>query len=155
MMKKWTALIMAASLTAAMASGCTNSENSAASSGSDQSTAAQTQTGAQDSSESASPETDAQAEGELEDTANIVMAFYSPRTISSDELDRVEEAINAITVPEINTSVTLLSLEQGNWDQQINLMFSSNEQLDLLPTFFYGSTSITTLKISESAKYAG
>ena len=79
------------------------------------------------------------------DEATIVVAFYAPRAISSEDVGRVANEINKTTVPAIQTSVKLIPLEQGNWDQQINLMITGNEQLDLLPTFFYGSTALTAL----------
>ena len=153
-MKRTVALALAGTMAISLfAGGCGNSEGQSGANG-----AQDTQSNAQASSEDAQTDADAgtgntdagdasQDGAEvLEDEANIVMAYYSPRAISTDDLARVEEAINAITLPAINTTVTLLSLEQGNWDQQINLMISGNEQLDLLPTFFYGSTALASLK---------
>ncbi len=148
MTKKMTALIMAMSLAAAAAAGCKSSENGTASTAADSGSSAadESATGGSLSAEGDTQGTDSTQGENLEDVAEIVMAFYSPRAISTDDVQRVTDAINAITVPEISTSVTLLSLEQGNWDQQINLMISGGEQLDLLPTFFYGSTAISALK---------
>lgn len=76
-----------------------------------------------------------------EDLASIVVAFYC--NVAPSETDRIADAINEITVPLINTEVTLLPISMGSWSEQINLMISSNEQLDLMPTFFYGPTTFT------------
>lgn len=122
----------------ALAGGCGNSESSPK---------GNTDSKNQENTEAAAVMDTENSGGEaLGDEANIVLACYAPRAMSTDDIDRVEAAINAITLPEINTSVTIISLEQGNWDQQINLMISGGEQLDLLPTFFYGSTAISSLK---------
>lgn len=80
-----------------------------------------------------------------EDVSDITVAFYN--TVVPNEINkkRVEDAINAITIPEINTKVTLNIISMGQWDQQVNLMLSSGEKLDLMPTFFAGATSFNTM----------
>ena len=81
---------------------------------------------------------EAGSEAEPQDIDEIVMAYYCNADPNQDELQKVEDAINEISEEQINVHVSLLPLSLGQWDQQINLMVSGNEQLDLMPTFFGG-----------------
>jgi len=53
--------------------------------------------------------------------------------VSADQqgLKQVEEAINKITEAKIQAHVTFVPVNAGEWLQRTNLMFSSNEKLDL------------------------
>lgn len=55
----------------------------------------------------------------------------------------VEEAINKLTVEKINVEVELLPISLGTYEQQINLMISGNEKLDLFTLL--GSSFASTL----------
>ena len=79
-----------------------------------------------------------------EDTAEITILYPSMGPIPSG-LPAVEDAINAITEDEINTHVTVKIIEVGNYDQQVNLMMSSNEPLDLMITMPGGPASLSTM----------
>ena len=79
-----------------------------------------------------------------EDTADIVVLYPSMGPIPNG-LQAVEDAMNEITEEEINTHVTLKMIEVGNYDQQTNLMMSSNEQLDLMITMPGGPASLSTM----------
>lgn len=48
------------------------------------------------------------------------------------ELNEVQDAINKISQQKINATVKLTPISFGNWEQQVNLMLSSNEKLDLM-----------------------
>jgi putative aldouronate transport system substrate-binding protein len=48
------------------------------------------------------------------------------------ELNVVQDAINKISLQKINATVKLTPISFGNWEQQVNLMLSSNEKLDLM-----------------------
>ena len=74
------------------------------------------------------------------------MAFFTAVEPSQDELQVVEDAINKISESEINVHVDLLPVSIGNYDQQINLMIAGNEKLDLIATFFAGSSSFTSMQ---------
>lgn len=50
-----------------------------------------------------------------------------------------------ITEAEINTHVTLEMLEMGSYEQQVNLMISSCETIDLMITMPTGAASFTTM----------
>ena len=45
--------------------------------------------------------------------------------------------------------VTLLPISIGSWSQQINLMISGGDQLDLVPTFFFGSGTFDSMRSSK------
>ena len=141
---RWAALLMAA-MVSATAFGCGNSESAggttkqSSGTGGDTGTQASADAGGDGSSEAAA------ADGEQEDIATIEMAFYYTKVPNDTNLSRIEDAINAITVPEINTEVNITVLNTGQWDQQINLMMSSGESIDLIPTFFAGSTAFSTM----------
>ncbi|MFR8318645.1 MAG: hypothetical protein ACLU94_10940 [Catenibacillus sp.] len=53
--------------------------------------------------------------------------------------------MNEITESEINTHVSLRMIEVGNYDQQMNLMMSSGEQVDLAITMPAGPSSFATM----------
>ncbi|MFD0698462.1 ABC transporter substrate-binding protein [Paenibacillus sp. GCM10027628] len=48
------------------------------------------------------------------------------------DMSLVQDAINKIAQQKINATVKLTPISFGNWDQQVNLMLSSNEKLDLM-----------------------
>lgn len=48
------------------------------------------------------------------------------------QMPAIEEAINKITTAKINTKVKLKAISSGEWVQQTNLMFTSNEPMDLM-----------------------
>jgi putative aldouronate transport system substrate-binding protein len=52
------------------------------------------------------------------------------------DMSLVQDEINKITQKKINATVKLLPIGFGDWQQQTNLMFSSGESLDLLPTIW-------------------
>lgn len=81
---------------------------------------------------------------DIQDTAEIIVMYPSMGPIPNG-LQAVEDAMNEITEEEINTHVTLKMVEVGNYDQQVSLMLSSNEQLDLMITMPGGSSSMETM----------
>lgn len=54
------------------------------------------------------------------------------------DMKKVEDEINKITKAEINTTVKILPISIGAWGQQINLMTTSGEKLDLYFVFGQG-----------------
>ncbi len=143
-MKKFISFLLLGSLMAALTAGCGNSESGTVESTS--SGTENTSSAAADASEAGALE--AGSEAEPQDIDEIVMAYYCNADPNQDELQKVEDAINEISEEQINVHVSLLPLSLGQWDQQINLMVSGNEQLDLMPTFFGGSTTLLSMKNS-------
>ncbi|WP_144552539.1 ABC transporter substrate-binding protein [Bacillus sp. X1(2014)] len=68
----------------------------------------------------------------------ITMAYLTLNT-KIDELPLVQEEINKITKKKINAKVKLVPISGAAWQQQQNLMLTSNEKLDLImSSSFYG-----------------
>ena len=64
----------------------------------------------------------------------ITFAFFCNLFIPED-MDMIEEALNEQTRKKINVEVELVPLSLGTYNQQINLMVSGNEKLDLYIMF--------------------
>ena len=132
MKQKVMAGILSVCMISGLAAGCGNSEPA-------QSTAGETSA----ASEVAGTEA-AQNQSEFaDDPAEIVVVY--PTTYATPDLQMVEDAVNEITLDKINVMVDLQTFELGNYNDQINLMISSGEKLDAMPTFFFGSTEFTSM----------
>ena len=129
-LKRTFAMLLALTMVAG-AAACGNSEGS----GSADTQAAGSADSAAAGDESAAGEdaADAGEDAAPEDIAEIEVLFWTLNTIPQD-VDLVEEAINEITREKIATEVNLNILEMGNYTQQLNLMISGNEKLDLMVT---------------------
>ena len=73
----------------------------------------------------------------------LTMAFFTFGSTPAD-LPAVQDAINKIASEKINAKVKLLPISFGAWNQQMNLMLTAGERLDLLvtgssPTLGYSS----------------
>lgn len=157
--KKIMALLMALALTLT-AAACGNSEGGSKDTKAPETTPKATEAKETPAADETQAPTETQADDETtqsdasgsgvtynvtwEDTADIVVLYPSMGPIPSG-LQAVEDAMNEITEEEINTHVTLLMIEVGNYDQQVNLMTSSNEQLDLMITMPGGPASLSTM----------
>lgn len=91
-------------------------------------------------------EKDSEALEDTEDSTEITMAFFTGVEPNSESVKAVEDAINKISENKINVHVNLLPLGMGSYDQQVNLMIAGNEDLDLMATFFVGSTSFSSMQ---------
>ncbi|KQY94391.1 ABC transporter substrate-binding protein [Paenibacillus sp. Root52] len=77
--------------------------------------------------------------GEL---TELTVAFPIFAALPKD-MSLIEEEVNKIAEEKINVRVKLLPISFSNWTQQVNLMFSSGEKLDLMPTIYAYNTAIT------------
>ncbi|MDR6881693.1 ABC transporter substrate-binding protein [Bacillus sp. 3255] len=66
-----------------------------------------------------------------EKTVELNVAYPIFGSVPKD-LPVVQVAINKIAQQKINATVKLTPISFGNWEQQVNLMLSSNEKLDLM-----------------------
>ncbi|MDQ0873870.1 putative aldouronate transport system substrate-binding protein [Paenibacillus sp. V4I3] len=66
-----------------------------------------------------------------EKPTELTVAFPIFGAVPKD-LSLVQDSINQIAQKKINATVKLTPISFGNWDQQINLMLSSSEKLDLM-----------------------
>ncbi len=99
---------------------------------------------AEQPSEAENAASDSSAGVSWEDMADIQVVCIVNGTIPSG-LSAVEAEINKITENEINTHVNLNLFETGAYAQQMNLMMSSNEAVDLMVTLPGGPCSFTTM----------
>lgn len=134
-MKKLLAMLLALCLVLG-AAACGNKETPAETKGS----ATTEGTDAQDDDETESVD-DEEDDGEI---AEINVVFWSLSNVPTD-MDKVSAAISAITEEKINTKVNLNILEMGNYIQQVNLMMSSNEKVDLMVTLPGGPPSFNAM----------
>ncbi|MGO4546246.1 extracellular solute-binding protein [Paenibacillus sp. 2TAB23] len=74
------------------------------------------------------------ASEEAEDPYEMTVAYFEFGSVPKDQL-LVEEEINKITKAKMNTTVKLLPISISTWQNQVNLMLTSNEKLDLMPLF--------------------
>lgn len=72
--------------------------------------------------------------GKQEPTYELTMAYFSFGSVPKDLL-LVQDEINKITEAKINVKVKMLPISFSAWTNQINLMLTSNEKLDLFPLF--------------------
>lgn len=145
-MKKLLALVLTFVMVLSMAA-CGNSEGTPKTTEAKKDTAAADNSGETKAADAAATDAGTEAddadEAEDEDEAEIVMAFYC--NLAPSDTERIQEAINEITLPAINTTVKLNPINIGSYNEQINLMISSNEQLDLMCTFFAGPTAFASM----------
>lgn len=144
--RRMLSMAMAGIMGLSLLAGCGNSSGTGSGSQDTQSSA-ETEAAAADTSSAASDTGTSQAEGDsevLEDIAEITMVYMPLGSIPSG-LQEVEDAINEITENEINVHVDIQMIESGNYDQQISLMMSSSEKVDLMLTLPIGSSSYNNM----------
>ncbi len=111
-------------------------------------TEAKTETSAPVAAETKAPETEAVAEGPLfEETAEVEYYYFC--FMPPGDVQHIQDAINAITVPAINVEVHMNMLEVGAYMQQIGLMISSGERVDLCMTAFATASYSTMMAQSQ------
>lgn len=159
--RQWMAMLLTAAMTLGMAAGCGNSEPATGNDTTQASPASDADGGSasgeagdtsEDKAASGSEAADSEGAGKAEaagvdweDILDINVLYVSMGPVPSG-LEAVEAAVNEITEKEINTHVNLEIYEIGSYDQQVNLMMSSGEPLDLILTLPGGSASYTTMR---------
>ncbi|MFS0724308.1 ABC transporter substrate-binding protein [Paenibacillus sp. 1P07SE] len=88
------------------------------------------------------PDSSADTGDGLEEPYELTMAMPIFGAVPVD-LKLVEAEINKLTKERLNTTVTIMPISIGSYDQQMNLMTSSGEKLDLMFTFGIGSKYAT------------
>ena len=125
MKKRWIAMLLVAAMllgVAACGSGQGKTDTAAGNGGNGQT--AKADTGKPDAPEKADKD------GEM---TELVVAFRTTGSVPEEgDLARVEEAINAITREKINCEIKLLIVQTAAFQQQMTLMLSGDEKLDVL-----------------------
>ena len=90
----------------------------------------------------------------VEETQKVVMGFLAFNQPSAEDEEMVEEAINEITRKSIGVEVDLLIMDAASYNQQIPLMLSGGEQLDIYNAIGVGFSSMVnsgyTLDLEEN-----
>lgn len=120
--KKIFATLMAATMAATVLAGCGGSSGSSA--GSSASAPA--------SQETASGEADTSID--MEGEPYTVNFCYLVAQEGADQ-QKVNEAVNELTMRELNMKVNMIPMTFGTYSNQIQLMLSSGEDLDIFPAF--------------------
>lgn len=94
----------------------------------------------QNPSEEITGNVNASGDKQTKDPYEITLAMPVFGAIPKD-MDAVQAEINKITQAKINATVTILPISIGAWQQQMNLMMSGGEKLDLAFTFGQGYQS--------------
>lgn len=116
-MKRFFALALACMMFVGLMAGC--SDNASTTSSPDAGTSTD------------GPKTDAEpTTAPAEEMESIVFTF--PATKVVDGIQMVEEEINKIIEPKLKVHVTLEGISMANYSEQVNLMVSSGEQIDLM-----------------------
>lgn len=88
--------------------------------------------------------TETQGTAANEETVDLTMAFVVFGTVPND-LQMVNDEINEYLKEKVNATITMVPINAGNYSQQIDLMLTSGEKLDLLAdgtiTAFFNYTS--------------
>ena len=140
------ALVLALALVFALFSACAKSGTEAAS-GSDSSTAANTSSGDNAGSDPDTEDTDAEAATD-EEIAEIVMYIVDMNVTSatSDEHKQaIEDAINAITEPQIGVHVTFKTSQTAEYMTGMPLDIAGGETLDIVGVFPMAPINLTSL----------
>lgn len=127
-MKKTVSVLTAILMVLCLLAGCGESPGSSAGSGNTAESSAVTAN--TDSFESAADSSTAEATGE---TAKVKMLFLAFGSTPGD-LGKVQGALNEQLREKINVEVSLEVINAGNYATQINLMLTSNEEMDLFVT---------------------
>ena len=129
-MKKYWAVLLVICMVIGTLSGCGNSESSKA---------PQTSVGSQSGQTAGYNVT-------WDDVVDIrLLAMDAPQAITEDQKQRVLDAINEITENEIKVHVDMDFINMGSYAQQVSLIMSSQEKLDLLLTMPMDSASFQVL----------
>ncbi|OCT11859.1 ABC transporter substrate-binding protein [Paenibacillus pectinilyticus] len=83
------------------------------------------------STSSASPSASSTVNADTKTPADLTLAFPIFGAMPKN-MNLIQDEVNKITQTKINATVKLLPISFGNWNQQTNLMMSSNEKLDLM-----------------------
>ncbi|KAA8745432.1 ABC transporter substrate-binding protein [Paenibacillus sp. UASWS1643] len=82
-----------------------------------------------------------QGDSNNEEVTELKVAFPIFGALPKD-MSLIEDAVNELAQKKINVRVKLMPISFSNWMQQTNLMFSSGEQLDLMPSIYNYSQSV-------------
>ena len=133
MKKRILALMLACLMVLALFAGCGNSETTAASSGGSSSSASSSGSASSGSASSGSAASTADDE-DFDDEDIVEINLWAMTLFGQDGLAEVQDAINAISEREIGVHVNITLMDMASYAQQVSLMFSSQEHVDIMMT---------------------
>ena len=140
MKKRALVAILAATMLMGSLAGC-NSGSGSSTSASTSSNSASTSESAGETDEAGDP--NAEAIANRTETQTIVVNWFT-WSGSPNGLDRIEEKMNELTIPELNLQVEMQVTDFASRSQQLTLQISGGEQLDIVATSGVGyNTGIT------------
>ncbi len=122
-MKKWISLLLVVSLFGCLLAGCQKKEGTSGAKTEDKQTE---DTGTKGSSE------DSSKEGEFSSQEPYVLKLMYPGTAKTEDCEEVAALANQILQPKYNTTMEIVRVGFGTYPQEVNLMLSSGEKLDLI-----------------------
>ena len=141
MKKKLLSTLLAATMVVGILSGCGSSSSSSSDGAAADS--ASTEAAAEDSADTAS-------DGKV--NINIYRATYNIGTPDSDQVKKVQDAINDYIADKINVQVTITDIPSGEYTDKANLALANNE-INLLWTASWQSTIGTNDLYKSNAAY--
>ena len=144
--KKLMALLLAATLSGALFAGCGGNVEQNADGSSTEQPPAQTD-GADETEGTEGTGGTERAEGEWdEDPAEVTWMMWNVGGNANEEgIQKVEDALNEITLSKINVKVDLQILDMGTYLTQMPMQVSAGDKIDLVTTFPAGAGSFSSM----------
>ncbi|MCI8626454.1 MAG: ABC transporter substrate-binding protein [Lachnospiraceae bacterium] len=129
-MKKWISLLLVVSLLGCLLAGCQKKEgNQGGGKTEDNKTSGETSGGGSDDT---SKDSTSGEKGDASSQEPYVLKLMYPGTAKSEDCDEVAALANEILQPKFNTTLEIVRVGFGTYPQEVNLMLSSGEKLDLI-----------------------
>lgn len=150
--KKVLSVVLATAMVAAMLTGCGGSSNDTANDAPATNDAAASTDDAAPAADTAADDTAAPAASGDAVTINVTRATFNLATPDSDQVKKVEDAINEYIKDKINVQITLTDIGSGEYPDKVNLALANGE-LNLLWTASWESTIGTNDLVPNNAVY--
>lgn len=137
MKKRFLSAALAATLAATMLAGCGGSDSGSSSSGSSDGSSS---SGAQ-TSEDGSTTVTSYGEYSEENPYHLTFAYIEFATQDSDATQAVQDALNEYMIPNYHIEVEFLPMAYAEYQQQLQLMFSGGDALDVIPVYYTNASS--------------
>ena len=130
MRRKWLACVLTAAMTASILSGCGGGAPTA-----DESTTTPSAEQTEEAPEQTEEDTQKTEEADVSAQEPYTVRIVCVGDATTEATQKVADAISEITVEKYNTTVDITRLSYGSFADEVNLMLSSGEKLDLFPNF--------------------
>ena len=150
--KKVLSVVLATAMVAAMLTGCGGSSNDTANDAPATNDAAASTNDAAPAADTAADDTAAPAASGDVVNINVTRATFNLATPDSDQVKKVEDAINEYIKDKINVQISLTDIGSGEYTDKANLSLANNE-INLLWTASWESTIGTNDLVPNNAVY--